>query len=237
MTGRRLGLLGGTFDPIHCGHIDAARAAESALHLNEVLIIPSNVPPHRHQPAASAGDRCAMAALAAEGVSHWRVSEIELRDPSRSYTWTTLRRMHEQGWQPSELFFVMGADAFVEIESWKNFPEILDQAHFAVVSRPGVSVTALADRLPTLAARMIDSGAFEGQPGRTVLILIDAPTADVSSTAIRQRLAAGESIAGMVPAAVANYIEKHHLYARTEPPAGAERPAAESKAGRLHGED
>lgn len=236
MSARRIGLLGGTFDPIHCGHVDAGRAADGALGFDELLVIPSNVPPHRTQPQASAFHRLAMCALAVQDVPRWRTSDMELRDPSRSYTFATLQRIHEQGYDWRELFFILGADAFVEIESWKNFPAILDLAHFVVVSRPGLPIGTLRDRLPALADRMVDvrSGDALARPS---LILIDAPTADVSSTAIRQRLAAGESIAGMVPAAVAEYIEQHRLYAASESAAGSGEPTVEPAAGRLHGED
>lgn len=236
MSARRIGLLGGTFDPIHCGHLDAGRAADAAFAFDELLVIPSNVPPHRRQTHASAFDRLAMCGLAVKSVPRWRASDLELRDPSRSYTYATLQRIHEQGYDWRELFFVLGADAFVEIESWKRFPAILDLAHFVVVSRPGLPVGALHPRLPGLRERMIDFRS-DAALTRPSLILIDAPTADVSSTAIRMRVAAGESIAGMVPAAVAEYIEQHRLYTSSEPAAGSDDRANEPAAGRLHGED
>lgn len=237
MSTRRIGLLGGTFDPIHCGHIDAALAADRALAFDELLVIPSNVPPHRPQPLAAAADRYAMAALAVEGMPHWRASDMELLDPSRSYTSATLQRMHERGYDWRELFFVIGADAFVEIESWKNFPAILDLAHFVVVSRPGLPVGALASRLPALGGRMVAGVSRARRLDRPSLILIDAPTADVASTAIRQRLATRQSIEGMVPAKVAEYIERHRLYTRSESAAGSGGSTAQPAAGRLHGED
>jgi nicotinate-nucleotide adenylyltransferase len=211
MSSRRIGILGGTFDPIHCGHLDAARAARSALDLKTIALIPVNIPPHRPQPVASSHHRFAMTALAIAGRSGWRVSDIELGTGSPSFTTGTLRRIHEQGFLPTELFFIVGADAFAEIESWMDYPAILDQAHFAVISRPGFPVSRLPGRLPSLERRMAGGTDVAVRP-KPSIFLIDASTADVSSTAIRLALAGGVSIAGLVPAAVQRHIEQHALY-------------------------
>jgi nicotinate-nucleotide adenylyltransferase len=208
MTARRIGVLGGTFDPVHCGHIDLARAAEQALGLTRLLVIPSNVPPHRAAPFASSFHRFAMVALAVANRPGWIASDVELRSPEPSYTSTTLRRLHGDGYQPSELFFLIGADAFAEIETWRDYPRILEFARFAVVSRPGFPIGELRRRLPSLADQ---------------IVAIEAPTADVSATDIRRRIAAGESIAGLVPPAVRQHIEQHGLY--------------RTMSGRVHGED
>src|SRR5512138_3639286 len=112
MTPRRIGIMGGTFDPIHRGHVDAALAAESALQLQRVLLVTANVPPHRPQPAASSFHRFAMTSMAVAGHARWRASDIELRHYARSYTAFTLRKFHERGYAASELFFIIGADAF-----------------------------------------------------------------------------------------------------------------------------
>ena len=240
MTTRRIGILGGTLDPIHCGHLDVGRAAESALGLTEIVVIPSNIPPHRPQPAASSHHRFAMVALAISGREGWRVSDLELRVGSPSFTTGTLKHFHDCGFAATELFFIIGADAFAEIESWRDYPAIVDRAHFAVVSRPGFPVSGMPGRVPSLAPRMtVLSAAAPGYaPGPTASIfLIDAPTADVSATAIRARSARGESIAGLVPPAVRQHIEQHALY--SAPFAGeldADAPRTPA-AGRLHGQD
>ena len=240
MTARRIGILGGTFDPIHCGHLDVGRAAESALGLTEVVVIASNIPPHRPQPAASSHHRFAMIALAIGGREGWRASDLELRVGSPSFTTGTLQHFHDLGFAATELFFIIGADAFAEIESWRDFPAILDRSHFAVVSRPGLPAGGMRGRLPALAARMI---GFSGAASRDTMsatpsiFLIDAPTADVSATAIRRRAAGGESLAGLVPPAVGQHIEQHALYSAMssdEFGADARRTPA---AGRLHGQD
>src|SRR5262249_31849238 len=194
---RRTGILGGTFDPIHCGHIDVARAAQEALGLTEVIVVTSNVPPHRGAPIASSYHRFAMAAVAVSGRPGWRVSDIELQSSAPSYTVTTLRRFHDDGYPAEELFFLIGADAFAEIESWREYPRILELARFAVVTRPGFALEKPSGLPPALAQRIAS---------------ISAPTADVSATMIRERIASGKSIAGLVPPLVRQHIEQHGLY-------------------------
>jgi nicotinate-nucleotide adenylyltransferase len=232
----RIGVLGGTFDPIHQGHLDLGTAAHDVLDLDEVLVVPSNVPPHRPQPAASSHHRFAMAALAATGLPGWRLSDIELEDAGRSYTSLTLRRLHEQGVPAANLVFIIGADAFSEIEAWHDYPAIFDLAHFAVVSRPGHPVDRLPALVPSLASRMVvaGKGATEARP---VIFLIDRTTADVSSTAIRERLARGESIAGLVPERVRQYVEQQHLYTNSLRRGERSGSGHDVAAGRLHDQD
>jgi nicotinate-nucleotide adenylyltransferase len=209
---RRIGILGGTFDPIHCGHIDIAEAAQQALGLTRLFLITANVPPHRPQPFASSFHRFAMVALAAVGRSGWRASDLELRSPAPSFTSSTLRKFHERGYSAGELFFVLGADAFADIGSWRDYPAILQSAHFAVVSRPGCPVDQLPHRLPLLADRMTRLPLDAVSPIEPRIILIDARTTDVSSTAIRQRRSVNAAIEGMVPLEVQQHIEQHGLY-------------------------
>lgn len=215
MTPRRIGLLGGTFDPIHMGHLDLATAAQAALGLEQVVVIPANVPPHRPKPLTSSFHRFAMVSLAVAGRQGWRASDVELRHEAPSYTATTLRRFHERGYGPRELFFLIGADAFTIIATWRDYPALLDRTHFAVVSRPGFPVAGLRDRLPELTPRMVDAGG--DAPSTPSIILIDAVTADVSSTAIRARLAAGEPIEGMLDPRVQQHVEQHGLYRAATP--------------------
>ena len=236
MTARRVGILGGTFDPIHCGHLDAGRAAESALGLTELVVIAADIPPHRPRPVASSYHRFAMVALAIAGYERWRASDLELGIGSPSFTTGTLQRFHENGFAPTELFFVSGADAFAEIESWKDFPAILDRAHFVVVSRPGFPATAMPARLPALAGRMTAPSTVETRATPSIF-LIDAPTADVSASAIRQRSSRGESIAGLVPAAIRQHIERHALYSISMTGRPGTEVSRTPAAGRLHGQD
>jgi nicotinate-nucleotide adenylyltransferase len=209
----RVGLLGGTFDPIHQGHLDVAKAARRALGLTRVLVMPSRIPPHRRAPRASAPHRFAMAALAVQSCEDFLVSDLEMLDTSDtapSYTSATLDRLAARGVNTRELFFITGADAFRDIRTWMGFPAILDRCHFVAVSRPGQPAEGLKSFLPDLASRMI--APESSLPDQPAIVLVDAPTAPVSSTEIRERIRSGESIDGMVPREVAVYIEKHGLY-------------------------
>ena len=209
------GLLGGTFDPIHAGHLDVAEAARIAVGLDRVLLVPANVPPHRQAPGASAAHRFAMAALAVQDRPGVYVSDLEMSSTEPSYTSATLDKLTAQGVDTGTVSFIIGADAFREIRTWKTFPEILDRCLFVVVSRPGSPATALRGALPELSGRMIEAADMSRRDGRPEprIILVDAPTAPVSSTDIRRRVAASVSIAGLVPDAVARHILKHRLYA------------------------
>jgi nicotinate-nucleotide adenylyltransferase len=209
-----LGVLGGTFDPIHLGHVAAAEAAQRALGLDEIILIPSRIPPHRADPAtASPADRFAMAELAAEGRPGWSASWIEIQRDGPSYTYDTLvelgaprssalsERSESKG---TQIFFITGADAFAEIATWSRYPAVLDLANFVVVSRPGITLDSLRERVPSAFVRP--------STAHTRVILVEANTPDVSSTDIRRRIRAGEPLSGLVPAAVADYIQTHHLY-------------------------
>ncbi len=206
----RRGVMGGTFDPVHNGHLDVARAAASSLAIDEVQLMPANLPPHRTPPQASAQDRLSMVELAVKDDARLRASDIELHTDGPSYTVATLDRLERLGIDLSTLFFITGADAFRDIPSWRAYPAILDRCHFVAVSRPGCPAPSLRQMLPALTPRMIDAGATI--PTHPAIILVDAPTAAVSSTDIRRLLAAGRSIDGLVAPAVASYIEQHGLY-------------------------
>ena len=213
-----LGVLGGTFDPIHNGHLAAAEAAERSLRLDAMTLIPSHVPPHRHDPVgATAEQRFDMAALAASERPRWTASRIEIDRDGPSYTYDTLRELRSLTisersagasadgtrveWQ---FFFILGADAFAEIATWSRYPAVLDLAHFVVVSRPGITLDSLRARVPS---------AFDRQSSApTRVILLESPTPDISSTDIRRRVRANASLAGLVPDPVAAYIRQHGLY-------------------------
>jgi nicotinate-nucleotide adenylyltransferase len=234
---RRIGILGGTFDPIHAGHLDLGIAAQTTLTLSRVYVVPASVPPHRAQPCASSYHRFAMVALAVANRRGWRASDLELRDSHEpSYTATTLKKFHERGFAPSEVFFIIGADAFADIGTWKDYPHILERAHFVVVSRPGASVEELPRRLPRLASHMTRPPVGPIEQLDPMIVLIDESTADVSSTTIRERRKRGESITGMVDLGVEQHIEQHGLYTSSSPGRRASDAMTNPAAGRLHGE-
>ena len=213
-TARRIGVLGGTFDPIHFGHLDAAEAARTALQLDDIRLLPAHDPPHRSaSPLASAFHRFALVALAIQDRPAYRVSEMELARSGHSYTADSLRAMHAEGWTPLQIFFILGADAFAEISTWREFPTVLDGAHFVVIARPGTSLDAAADaHTGTCATRLHRLGDAMPQDGKTRIILVEARTRDISSTMIRARLNARQPIDDLVPDAVARHIVDHHLY-------------------------
>lgn len=212
MVAPRIGILGGTLDPVHCGHLDAALAARNALRLDRVLLVPSHVPPHRPQPIASPYHRFAMAALAVNGFDGLFASDEELCAPGPSYTADTLGRVQRGGWTASQIFFITGVDAFAEIATWRRYPEVLDLAQFVVISRPGYALETMRERLPELAPRMHQVTDLGPLPDTASVLLLAARTADVSSTRVRERLAQGEPIAGLVPPLVERHIRKHGLY-------------------------
>ena len=221
MTGRtRTGILGGTFDPVHLGHRDVAMAARAALGLDTVLLVPSLVPPHRqHPPAASGHDRLAMVELAAADDKGLEASDLELRSEGPSYTSRTLETL-TRGNDPLQFFFITGADAFAEISSWHDYPDVLDLSHFVVVSRPGHPTAQLAQQLPELATRMRRPPSDPaGHPAdmATGVWLIDADTQDISSSDIRMRRAAGLPIGDLVSPSVAAYVIEHQLYTKATP--------------------
>ena len=211
----RIGLLGGTLDPIHCGHLAAATAARDAFDLSAVFVVPSHVPPHRPvQPIASPFHRFAMASLAVSGTERLQVSDDELRLQGPSYTADTLDRMHARGLAASQIFFITGADAFAEIATWKRYPAVLDLANFVVVSRPGHDLSAMKARLPELAPRMRPTP--DTQYPTPLIYLLETSTPDVSSTRVREHLRRGEPISGLVPPLVEAHIHKHALYGAPE---------------------
>lgn len=217
MTRTRVGVLGGTFDPIHLGHLAAAAAAHRALDLDRVLLMPSHVPPHRAaQPHASPFHRFAMTALAAQTDAVLAASDLELQAPGPTYTSTTLERLAACGYDRSQLFFITGADAFADIETWRDYPALLERSHFVVISRPGRRASELRRALPTLASRMIDAPpgpvATASRPASAWILLLDASTPDVSSTAIRRCAAEGAPLDGLVTPEVADHIQRHRLY-------------------------
>jgi nicotinate-nucleotide adenylyltransferase len=214
----RLGLLGGTFDPIHRGHLDVAIAARDALGLERVLLVPAHVPPHRAQaPRASGYHRFAMVARAVAGHDRLEACDLELRADGPSYTSVTLRRLRARGFAPTQLFFITGADAFAEIATWHDYPALLDASHFIVISRPGHDHGQLRRRLPDLAGRFVEvppGSADRLVPGMTrpAVFLVEATTSAVSSTEVRGRIERGAILDDLLPAGVVEHITRHRLY-------------------------
>jgi nicotinate-nucleotide adenylyltransferase len=213
----RIGLLGGTFNPVHSGHLRAAEEARRRLGLRRVLFIPSYLPPHKQSAEiASPEDRFAMVRLAVMGHPAFEASSIEIDAREKSYSIITLNKvkaMHGDSW----VFFILGIDAFLEIETWKSYREVLQQCRFVVMSRPGYRLEEARPALPAAYAdtildlgqdRPLDEGLLER--GRVFLLPIEA--LDISSTDIRRRIKQGQPVTGLVPETVEFYIRKKRLY-------------------------
>ena len=214
----RIGVLGGTFDPIHNGHLDAAAAARRACALDTVLLVPARAPAHRASaPHAPAVHRFAMAAMAAQGCDALRVSDIELQYGGPSLTAVTLERLAALGHRPEQLFFITGADAFADIATWYDYPAVLDRSHFVVVSRPGHPVAALRAEAGLRPRMREAAGRVPADGGAVSIWLVDAATRAVSSSALRRRVSTGQPIDGLVPDAVARHIARHALYSSPSP--------------------
>jgi nicotinate-nucleotide adenylyltransferase len=217
---RRIGAFGGTFDPIHNGHLQVAREVARIFKLDRMLLIPAHRPPHKDARAISdAYHRYAMAVVATLNEPALLVSAVELEAPDKPYTFETIERLKSLYGNDVELFFVMGADSFREVDTWREPVRVLEGANWIVVTRPGhvIGLSHLAERLRT---RVIDLRGVE-EPrledistpeGRSSIFLTDSVSEDISSTAIRWRVKEGRGAADMVPEAVATFIERYGLY-------------------------
>jgi nicotinate-nucleotide adenylyltransferase len=212
-----IALLGGTFDPVHYGHLRFADAVRRALGLSEVRLVPAGDPPHRGSPKASAVDRLAMLRLAVTEFPGLVVDDRELRRGRKSYTVDTLTDLRRD-FPDDPLLLLLGADAFRGLPTWHRWRELFDLAHLVVVERPGVNLEA-ALPAPLLAIwrerRVADPGSLFSRPAGAILMQEIAPL-DVSATAIREHFAKGAGAAemgrGLLPPAVLAYIDLHHLY-------------------------
>lgn len=199
-----VGVLGGTFDPIHNGHLAVAGEACLKLSLKRVLFIPAGDPWLKEQANVTAAvDRLEMLKLALADKPHFEVSTVDLKRPGPSYTENTLADLRRQLGENACIYFILGMDALAEFGLWRNPERILQMCTLVAVRRPGalaVDATSLEQRLPGISTR---------------LVVLDNQLVDISSTDIRQRVAEGLSITGLVPAAVERYISQHGLYEAT----------------------
>jgi nicotinate-nucleotide adenylyltransferase len=192
----RVGVLGGTFDPIHLGHLRAAETARESLGLDLVAFVPSGEPPHRTGPLAPALDRFTMACLASAGHPHFTVWDTELQRQGPSYTVDTLAALQAR-WPDDELVLVVGSDTWPEMTGWREPERLFALAEVAVVGRPG-------QPSPRTAAPF---------PGARGVTRVDGPSLPISATSIREHVRRGESVRYLVPDPVAEFIARRRLYA------------------------
>lgn len=214
-----LGLLGGTFDPIHFGHLRLAQEAHEALRLERVLLIPAGQPPHRDTPRSNPAHRLAMAQLAASGNAHLAVDAGEVFASGQSYTVLTLERLRQAHGPERPLVLILGADAFAGLSTWHRWRELLDFAHIAVATRPGYAVhpggelQGLPPELDSLCAerRTSDPAVLRHAPAGRIIAFAMTPLA-ISASLIRKLIHDGRSARYLLPDPVLDYIGLHHLY-------------------------
>lgn len=201
----RIGILGGTFNPIHNTHLTIARSAREQLALDRVLFVPAKTPPHKlaQTTLAPPERRLRMVELAIAGIDGFEVSDVELRRHGPSYTVDTLTRLKQDLGPDTELFFIVGSDQVLELATWHRADKLVQLCQLVAVERPGfplADLERLADRLPEALINSL----------RTHVLHL--PTSDVSATDIRKRLAAGQDVTGLLPKPVLGYINEHGLY-------------------------
>jgi nicotinate-nucleotide adenylyltransferase len=220
---RRIALYGGTFDPVHKGHTAVARNLLELFALDEVLFVPAHVAPHKRERRVSpALDRHAMLALATQGEPRFKVSTVELEAPERPYTVETLSGFRETLGRDARLFFVMGADSWEEVTTWREWERVLSLAEHLVVTRPGYELP-VGHVTEDVRARVRDlqgatregAEAALAEPGGPRVYLTDVARVDLSATDIRRAVAEGvgaERLGELVAPPVAEYILKYGLY-------------------------
>ena len=210
----RIGLLGGTFDPIHFGHLGMAQELAQALALDTVKFIPAAVPPLKSQPSASAIDRCAMVQIAIANNPDFQLDDRELKRTGPSYTLDTLRSLRSELSEQDSLVLFIGSDAFKQFNRWHQWQEIIGLCHIALVARPDSEVsTALDPELVTFLQDHYTENAMDLQSATAGLITMQAITPlTISSSAIREQLKTRQSARYLTPDCVLDYIAQHGLY-------------------------
>jgi len=206
-TIKRLGIMGGTFDPIHYGHLVTAEGARFTFGLDQVLFMPSGQPPHKKNAKVTDPEhRYMMTVLATLTNPYFDVSRLEIDRGGTSYTIDTLRALHQLYGPATELYFITGADAIFDVASWKNADDCLALAHFVAATRPGFSLVDLPESTRQWVARHQER-----------FHILKVPAMAISSTEIRERVREGSSIRYLVPEPVEHYIRRQRLYTQELP--------------------
>ncbi len=202
---KRIGVMGGTFDPIHIGHLVTAEEARKQFQLDQVIFMPSGQPPHKEgRRNLDPEDRYLMAVIATASNPHFKVSRMEIDRPGPSYTIDTVRELHRLYGRNTEVYFITGADAILEILTWKEPERILEEATFIAATRPGYDLKRLEESLPEA-----EKKRHATDPR---VLVMEIPALAISSTDIRDRVGEGRAITYLVPEGVAKFIEKNGFY-------------------------
>jgi nicotinate-nucleotide adenylyltransferase len=214
---KRIGLFGGTFNPIHLGHLRGAEEIRETFGLQEVVFIPAAIPPHKvAEGVIEARHRLEMVRLGTATNPGFSTTDIELTRPGKSYSIDTIRYFRER--HPNALFFILGRDAFVEIETWKEFQQLFSLCNFIVMTRPGFQKTPSNAQLPGSLVRVFrydeEIKGWIHTSGHT-LHFKEITYLDISSTKVRELIETGESIRYLIPAEVEAYIRQQGLYRKS----------------------
>jgi nicotinate-nucleotide adenylyltransferase len=221
-----IGVMGGTFDPIHLGHLRAAEEIYWAFELDSIIFVPAARPPHKEEEfEASAIHRYEMVSLATVYTPYFSVSPVELSRPGRSYSVETLREFRKLYGEESTIYFIMGVDAFLDMATWKDVQELLSLAQVVVTARPGWRLDEVERSMTSEQWRLLGNPRFKylkiaeitretanAYHEPSLVLLVEVVSLDISSSEIRQLVKEGRSIRHLVADSVAAYIGKHHLY-------------------------
>lgn len=198
---KKIGIIGGTFDPIHNGHLLMAENSRKAFSLDKIIFIPAGIPPHKKDKNISSNvHRYNMTLLAINNNKHYFLSDIELKREGISFTVDTIKHL-KSIFSGAELYFIMGSDSLLQIEKWKDYEELLSLCNFIVAKRPNYDDEQLKRKVDNLNSLYKSS-----------IYIVEGPVLDVSSSDIRNKVQRGESITYLVPNPVEEYIYKHELY-------------------------
>jgi len=208
---KRIGIFGGTFDPIHIAHLRMALEIKQQLQLDEMHLLPCYLPPHRPAPGATAEQRVDMLNIALQNCTELVVDKRELQRNKPSYTYDTLRELRVEVDDQVSLCLCMGMDSFATLDSWHNWDQLLQLAHIVVVARPGWFLPESGAIANLLQAQRADVAVIAQQPAGAIVVLEQRLLA-ISATDIRAQIHAGNSPQFLMPDGVWNYIRSHQLY-------------------------
>lgn len=198
----RIGIMGGTFDPIHYGHLVAAEVARAELGLHKIIFIPAGRPPHKQQQSITDSEhRYLMTVLATSSNPYFEVSRIEVDKDGLAYTIDTVKEIQRTYGEAATIYFITGADAVLELLTWYKIQELLTLCRFIAVTRPGFDKRDLEQKIGEITSK------YDGE-----IICIEVPLLAISSTDIRERSRSGKPIKYLLPEAVEEYLEKNGLY-------------------------
>ena len=207
-----LGVFGGTFNPVHYGHLRSALELVERLNLEQLRLMPSSRPPHRETPACSAGHRAAMVELAVAEEPRLACDARELRRPGKSYTIDSLIEIRQELEPRRSLCMVLGCDAVLGITGWHRWQELLDWAHIVVIARPGWRLPDTGEVAEWLQHHRLESSASLAQQDAGGVLVEELRPLSISSTEIRELLGKGKSVRYLMPQTVLEYIQAHGLY-------------------------